>query len=511
MARIRRSRWVASAVAVGALVAGVTAASTATSIAAAPGAKAVHARASGMQPVVGNPARWVRAGAVAPTAKPNFPEIFSCQHPSASFICYGPDQLRKAYGFDTLIDAGYNGHGSTIVIVDAYSDPTLKRDLKLFDQVFGLPNANLTILAPFGETPFDVNDPNQVGWSGEIALDVQYAHAMAPGAKIVLVEAPTNNDIDLQNTLAYVADHNLGDVVSQSFGEAESCYGVNADGSHQPGATLAASHNIYGQMIHEGITPFASAGDNGSAQPTCDGNGLMAAASTPASDPLVTGVGGTQLFANPRSGVYDHEIVWNEFQEFGDATGGGFSSVYPEPGFQTNNVGALPGRGIPDVAYNAAINHGVLVAWSVQNPLGTFFVFGGTSAGSPQWAALGAITVQLNHGRLGDINPALYQLPAATTRSTTSCPSTRRDRDGMRLRVSARRGRPTSRWVWPGRADGADRQPKVIVSSVTRPSRRRSSIVPAPPASHSKPTRTASSSVSRSSLIVMVSSGGCSA
>lgn len=375
-----------------------------------------------MRPSVGTPARWVRAGTVSPntTANPNYPELFSCQHPSASFICYGPDQLRTAYGFDTLINAGYTGRGRTIVIVDAYSDPTLRPDLKLFDQVFGLPAANLSIVAPFGETPFDVNDANQVGWSGEIALDVQYAHGMAPGAKIVLVEAKTNNDIDLQNALQYVADNNLGDVVSQSFGEAEACYGVNADGSHQPGATLAASHHIYGQMVHEGITPFASAGDNGSAQPTCDGSGLMAAASTPASDPYVTGVGGTQLFANPRSGVYDHEIAWNEFQAYGDATGGGFSSVYPEPGYQAHAVGPLPSRGLPDVAYNAAINHGVLVAWSVQQPLGTFFVFGGTSAGSPQWAALGAITAQLNHARLGEINPALYQLPAGDFHDITN-------------------------------------------------------------------------------------------
>jgi subtilase family serine protease len=137
----------------------------------------------------------------------------------------------------------------------------------------------------------------------------------------------------------------------------------------------------------------------------------MLAASTPASDPLVTGVGGTQLFADSPSGVYDHEVVWNEGNTFGAAGGGGFSSYFDVPSYQ-QDLGSLPSRGVPDVAYNGAINHGVLVAWSVGNPLGTFFLFGGTSAGSPQWAALAAITDQLNHGRIGAINPALYRMSA---------------------------------------------------------------------------------------------------
>ena len=130
--------------------------------------------------------------------------------------------------------------------------------------------------------------------------------------------------------MKYVVDNNrLGDVLSQSFGEAESCYGVNADGSHQPGTTLAAQHKIFQQAAAKNMTVFAAAGDSGSTQPTCDGAGAMIAASTPASDPLVTGVGGTQLFANPVSGKYDHEVVWNEEAQFGfrSSGGGGFSNT----------------------------------------------------------------------------------------------------------------------------------------------------------------------------------------
>jgi subtilase family serine protease len=364
-----------------------------------------------MIPAIGaHPPRQL-AGSVTPGVRPNFPIVFNCQKLAASLPCYGPDQMRHAYGFDNLINAGYTGRGRTIVIVDAFSDPPLRRDLRTFNQVFGLPNANLTIVAPDGETPFDPTDANQVGWSSEIALDVEWSHAMAPGAKIVLVEAKTSQDSDIASAVQYVADNNLGDVLSQSFGEAEDCLGVNVDGSHQPGVTLAAAHRTYSQLADEGITSFASAGDDGSAQPTCDGNSFMLAASTPASDPLVTGVGGTQLSANPRTGDYEHEVVWNETSDFGIAGGGGFSTHFAPPGFQ-RGLGSFPGRGVPDVAYSAAFQGSVLAAWSVIAPPGSFFTFAGTSAGSPQWAALVAIADQLNHGRLGDINPALYQLSA---------------------------------------------------------------------------------------------------
>jgi subtilase family serine protease len=413
----RRLRWTAGALAVGALAVSQLVAGTSAVAAGAAARPALHG-GSGMTPAIGVQPPHHKAGTVTPGLRPNYPLIFNCQKRNAPLTCYSPDQMRTAYGFDTLINAGFTGRGRTIVIVDAFSDPALRRDLRIFDEVFGLPNANLTVVAPDGETPFDINDPNQVGWSGEIALDVEWSHAMAPGAKIVLVEAKTNNDNDLASALQYVADNNLGDVVSQSFGEAESCLGVNADGTHQPGVTLAAAHRIYTQMADEGITVFASAGDDGSAQPTCDGSGEKLAASTPASDPAVTGVGGTQLFADPRSGVYDHEVVWNEGRTFGAAGGGGFSSYFDQPSFQ-RGLGDFPGRGVPDIAYDAAINHGVLVAYSVQDPPGTFYIFGGTSAGSPQWAALAAISDQLNHGRLGNINRSLYRLSASDFHDVT--------------------------------------------------------------------------------------------
>ncbi|MEP6799857.1 MAG: S53 family peptidase [Lapillicoccus sp.] len=395
---------------------GVTALSTALCLAApasAPASAAASPRSGARPAVSANPPHLVTGRATGKAAADGV--IFSCQSPTAPVTCYGPQQIRHAYGIDSLISAGYSGSGKTIVVVDAYQSPTIRRDLSIFNQVFGLAGTELQIVAPDGLTPFQPGDANMVGWSQEISLDVEWAHAIAPGAKIVLALAKSSNDNDLQSVLSYVVDHRLGDVVTQSFGEAEKCYGVNADGTRQPGTTLAAQHAIFAKAASKGMTVFASAGDSGSTEATCDGLGTIISASTPASDPLVTGVGGTQLFANPINGNYQREVVWNEEKTFGPRAvgGGGFSSVYAVPSFQ-KSLGSLPSRGVPDVAYNAAINGGVLVAYSATQPPGTFFLFGGTSSGSPQWAGIAADVAQLNHGSLGDINPALYQIARRT-------------------------------------------------------------------------------------------------
>ncbi|GAA1885404.1 S53 family peptidase [Lapillicoccus jejuensis] len=397
-------RYGAVAVATAALVAAATAAGTGAATAAAPAGSSGHMTPSS---VVGPPKVKVPSPDVSAMAKSATPSsvVFKCQSTTASPRCYGPSQMRTAYGTDKLIGAGYGGKGRTVVIVDAYQSPTLRDDLAAFDNVWGLPDAPLQIVAPDGLTPFDPNDATQQGWAGEINLDVEWSHAMAPDAKIVLVLAKTSNDSDLQSAIRYAVDHKLGDTMSMSFGEAEACYGVNADGTQQPGTTLAAQHTILDKARRQGITVFASAGDSGSTEPTCDGKGNMIAASTPASDPFVTSVGGTQLFANPVTGAYQREVVWNEEKTYGYRTsgGGGFSTTYATPYWQ-QSVGSLPSRGVPDVSYDAAIDGGVIVALQ-----GSFYIFGGTSSGSPQMAGITADIAQLNKGSLGFINPALYK------------------------------------------------------------------------------------------------------
>ena len=207
-------------------------------------------------------------------------------------------------------------------------------------------------------------------------------------------------------------DHNLGDVLSQSYGEAEQCMNPTL---------LAQQHQLFQAMSAQGWTMFASSGDSGSDQPGCGPNDPpFQAASTPASDPEVTGVGGTQLIATPvvisgntitdPGGQYVRETTWNETAKFGAAGGGGYSVIYKRPDFQAPVVKDQKMRVVPDVAYNAAIDGGVITFWGVPLGIGAAFRFGGTSAGSPQWSGLTAITDQLAGGRVGNINKTLYFL-----------------------------------------------------------------------------------------------------
>ena len=332
---------------------------------------------------------------VAGEANPAVPPTFSCQtQPSGR--CFGPAQIRAAYGIDQV---NADGAGRTIVIVDAFQSPTIQHDLDLFDRVFELPNTTVNIVAPDGLTPFDQNDANQVGWAGEISLDVEWAHAVAPAANITLVLAKSNDDADILSATQFAVDHNLGDVISQSFGEAEQCVAP---------AIEQAQHRMFAEATLKGITLLASSGDQGAAQPSCDGSTFIKAASSPATDPFVTAVGGTLLDADGITGAYHGETTWNE-PAFEAAGGGGFSVNYPTPIFQQQLN--LPSRGVPDVAYNAGINTGVLVVWSTSG-LGAnlLFIFGGTSAGSPQWAGLTAMAAQLRHARVGYLNPQVYAL-----------------------------------------------------------------------------------------------------
>jgi subtilase family serine protease len=340
--------------------------------------------------------------------------------------CYGPDQVRNAYGFQSLLDNGLDGSGSTIVIIDAYGSDTIQSDLALFDGYFGLPATTLNIIQPDGPpSPTDAN--NLLGWKAETTLDVEWAHAIAPGATIDLVVAKSNNDADILSATEAVAAGNYGDVVSQSFGEAEAC---------ESSKLLQRQHAVFSQLAGNGTTLFASSGDQGAGLPTCDGKTLMKAASTPATDPKVTAVGGTDLTATAPTfdasfneltpgGQYESETVWNEGALA--AEGAGISSLYARPGYQ-NQVVSGHMRQIPDIAYEASDAHGVLAVLTLdpgeQGSLvgvpggGTFFFrFSGTSCGSPQWAALAAIANQAAGHRLGNINPTLYALGSSSESS----------------------------------------------------------------------------------------------
>jgi subtilase family serine protease len=338
--------------------------------------------------------------------------------------------MRHAYQIDSLINAGYNGTGHTIVIVDAFQNPNLVSQVAFYDAFYGLPAISLTQIAPDGLTPFVPGDPNMTGWAEEISLDVEWAHAIAPGANIVLVLAKSNMDADILSALKYAVDNNLGDVISMSFGENESCVDP---------VLLSGYHDAFAAATTKNITLFASSADQGAALQTCDGNSWVKAVSSPASDPLVTGVGGTELHAadycltvlgcnpatHPLPGTYQSEIVWNEGLPFGDfgnvfgfgtlSTGGGFSVLFDEPPYQQGTIHGGTQRGVPDVAYNAAVLHGVLTYLNIPGIPAGFYRFGGTSAGSPQWAAITAIMNQKAGKRLGFLNLGIYLIGTNST------------------------------------------------------------------------------------------------
>ena len=337
------------------------------------------------------------------TQGPNTSGTFSCQAPASAtnqVPCFGPAQIRRAYN----IPAYLTGAGRTIVIIDAFQNPAIVSDLALFDSTFGLPTPTLNIIAPQGLTPFDPNNADQVGWAGEIALDVQWSHAIAPGATIDLVLSKSDQEADILAAQQYVVNHSLGDVLSQSFSEAETCMAPSV---------FAAQHQAFEVALSKRMSVFASAGDDGSAELNCAGTGFIKSVGTPASDPLVTGVGGTHLNADYTTGAYRSEEVWNNSglnPDFG-AGGGGFSTINPRPSYQRAAHTGSAFRGVPDVTYNGDVYNGVLAVCSACNG-GTpaFFIFGGTSSGSPQWAGITALADQAAGHRLGLLNPSLYAL-----------------------------------------------------------------------------------------------------
>jgi subtilase family serine protease len=274
-------------------------------------------------------------------------------------VGFTPQQIRRAYGFDQI--AG-KGAGQTIAIVDAFDHPNIEEDLSVFDSAFGLPpcttqNGCFRKVYATGSKP----SMNSV-WAFEIALDVEWAHAIAPEARILLVEAAT----DSLDALLAAVDVAVGSslkptTVSMSWG-----------GSEFPSEVSEDSHFI----VQDNITFFAASGDSG--------RGVM----YPAASPYVMGVGGTSLRLD-KDGNYVSEKAWS-------GSGGGLSSVELEPIYQTsfpipNNPQHM--RGTPDVAYVGDPNTGVAIFDSIpyQNSVG-WAEAGGTSVGPPQWAALFAIT-----------------------------------------------------------------------------------------------------------------------
>jgi hypothetical protein len=313
---------------------------------------------------------------------------------------YTPAEIRHAYGFDQISFNGIagNGSGQTIAIVDAYDDPNIAGDLHQFDLAFNLPDPVLTKVNESGGAALPAAS---AAWAPEISLDVEWAHAIAPGANILLVEANSAGDADLFAAVGWAARQPGVSVVSMSWGGGEFASEAASDATF----TTPAGH--------AGVTFVASAGDAG------------APASYPAASPNVLAVGGTALSLGA-GGSRAGETAWSD-------GGGGPSSYEAQPAYQW---GVAPSgtatRTTPDVAYDADPNTGFAIYDSYNfSSYAPWAVYGGTSAGAPQWAALVAIADQgralAGRGSLdgpGQTLPALYQLPAGDFHDVTGGTST---------------------------------------------------------------------------------------
>ncbi|MHB8597949.1 MAG: S53 family peptidase [Ktedonobacteraceae bacterium] len=370
-----------------------------------------HAQNSAKQPGFSITYRGITSPLLVNTTKP--PTDAYCRahlgHP-----CYSPQEMHTAYGLNDLLNHGFDGKGQTILIVDSYGSPTIAQDLKVFDAGYGLPNPpSLKVYSPLGTVPFDPNNSTMVGWAFETTLDVEWAHTMAPGASIALLTSPVAETQGVHGMPQFLfleqwaLDHNLGNIISQSWATTENTLFNNNPGGIQ---VLKSFDNFYKQAAADHVTVFGSSGDSGVANPNLKGkNYPFPTVNFPASDPYVTAVGGTTLTADTQ-GHYQSEVGWS-------GSGGGVSQYFTEPAYQKDNLnssdkGILKGyRGVPDISYNADPGSPILVYLSFLGKSNAgYYSIGGTSEGSPQWAGLTADANQLAGHPLGFINPSLYAI-----------------------------------------------------------------------------------------------------
>jgi subtilase family serine protease len=378
---------------------------------------------------------------------------------------YSPADICAAYGVDALHNEGWTGKGQTIIIVESYGSPTALKDLQIFSTNFGLPAPDLTIIYPNGQPT--LNSTAKLGNTSETSLDLQWAHVIAPDAKLVVIESNQNETEGVQGWPGIFAGIQIaisnypGSAISLSYSSTEESFSSAAD------TQLLKYETMLQQALAAGCTPLGCSGDFGSAGPVKqyyqNGAGTKssdfypyATVQWPASSPSVTAVGGTWLqyhwrwnpqtnFAayiglagwtvNPSTSenpLFDAflawepttdrvETVWREdlLDIFGPAhvTGGGLSAIFPTPAWQAGLAASLTqgARAVPDVSWNAALDGGVL---TYDTPSGGWLnAQGGTSAATPQIAGLVALVNQMRgsmgKGPIGHLAPKLYQLPSS--------------------------------------------------------------------------------------------------
>jgi subtilase family serine protease len=329
------------------------------------------------------------------------------------------------------------GKGQTVAIVDAYASPTMQADADEFARVTGDKPFRPGQYAQHLDTPFTeagADECDAAGWYGEESLDVEAVHGQAPNANVRFVAAASCEDSDLANADAYIVNHHLASIVSNSWGEP---------------ADDAVITNVFDLIFQagaaEGIGFFFSSGDSGYESPAEDPGSDQIQVDYPTSSPWVTSVGGTSLAIGKRSN-YEFETSWGTLLDplasngtswsstppgdypagYDGSSGGGVSTAYQQPFYQAHVVPAalshhLPNgttspaamRVEPDVSALADPSTGMLVGETILEPNGKTFGFalsriGGTSVASPTFAGIEADAQQAAGRPLGFANPAIY-------------------------------------------------------------------------------------------------------
>jgi subtilase family serine protease len=344
-------------------------------------------------------------------------------------VGYTPKQLEAHYGLTNLIKQGYDGRGQTIALVEGYGYPAAETDANAAFAAFGLPaltSSTFEEIFPEGK-PILADIGYDEGWNVEIALDIQSAHAIAPGAKILEVATNGQDDEDFIFSLEYIINNKLANTVSNSWEE---------DAEFTGGPAEADAFNaVFEKAAASGISIQFSSGDGGD-------NGLdspVGDVGIPADAPYATAVGGTSVLNNPNGGAdivtgWGNDINYLElgavvdppntdyYSFFNGGAGGGESAFFAKPSWQKALKGT--GRQVPDVSALADPFTGFPIIFTDLTGIGNqtaqyAAVYGGTSLASPIFTATWAIADQYNGSALGFAAPILAKLKAGQITDVT--------------------------------------------------------------------------------------------
>jgi subtilase family serine protease len=348
-------------------------------------------------------------GGTFPTATYKGNSYYGTAKPSPG-CGYTPPEVATAYNLSGLYNEGYDGTGQTIAIIDWCGSPTIQSDANAFSKKFGLPlltTSNFSIIQV--PTPSQCGSPNV-----EINIDVEWAHAVAPGANINLIVPPSNSFQDIDEAETYVVLFGLGNVISASYGAPES----------EVALTEVENQNLINEMAAlAGISANFATGDEGD----YTAYGIPATVSVPASGTYATAIGGVTLALNADNSIawqagwgnneallVEPGFIFNPPLDFGFVygSGGGPSGVFTKPSFQKGVPG--PMRQLPDISWLADPFTGVVILISEpgESPTQVWLAYGGTSVATPMFSGLWAIANEEAGVALGQAAQYVYSMPA---------------------------------------------------------------------------------------------------